>query len=298
MENTTSAAVSFQGVSKRYGRVQALDEITFQISRGESVALLGPNGAGKSTAVDLMLGLSRADRGRIAVLGTTPAKAVAAGQVGAMLQSGGLPADATVGDIVSLAVQLYGGRRRTAEVLELTGLTELARRKGDALSGGQAQRVRFAVAMAGQPELLFLDEPTVAMDPLTRRDFWSAVRATGITTVFATHHLDEADAFADRVIVLANGSVAADGSPSTIKSMIGGRTVRCVLAAPDPAVLLALPGVHDVSVLGRDVTLHTDDADGTVAALYGSIGGVRDLQVSGADLEEALIFLTSEGKAA
>ncbi|GAA4556570.1 ABC transporter ATP-binding protein [Planotetraspora kaengkrachanensis] len=297
MENTTPAAVSFQGVSKRYGRVQALDEITFGIARGECVALLGPNGAGKSTAVDLMLGLSRADRGRIAVLGTAPEKAVAAGRVGAMLQSGGLPADATVGDIVSLAVQLYGGRRRTAEVLELTGLTELARRKGDALSGGQAQRVRFAVAMAGEPELLFLDEPTVAMDPLARREFWAAVRATGITTVFATHYLDEADAFADRVIVLANGSVVADGSPSTIKSMTGGRTVRCVLATPDPTVLLALPGVRDVSVHGRDVTLRTDDADATVAALYGSIGGVRELQVSGADLEEALIPLTS-GKAA
>ncbi|MFC4118896.1 ABC transporter ATP-binding protein [Nonomuraea zeae] len=293
MKNTTSAAIAFQGVSKRYGRVQALDDVTFEVGRGECVALLGPNGAGKSTAVDLMLGLRRPDQGRIRVLDDSPAGAVAAGRVGAMPQSGGLPSDATVRDVVALAVRLYGARRTVGEVLEMAGLDEVARRRGDALSGGQAQRVRFAMALAGRPELLFLDEPTVAMDAASRRAFWTSVRQAGTTTVFATHYLDEADAFADRVIVLAHGTVVAEGTPSTIKAMVGGRTVRCVLDAPEPSRLLALPGVRDVGVHGRDVTIRTDDADGTVAALYGSVGGVRDLRVSGADLEEALITLTS-----
>ncbi|NJP94590.1 ABC transporter ATP-binding protein [Nonomuraea sp. FMUSA5-5] len=289
MKNT----VSFTAVSKSYGRVRALDDVTFHVAPGETVALLGPNGAGKSTAVDLMLGLARPDAGEITVLGTAPHRAVAQGRVGAMLQSGGLPADSTVAEVVRLAVRLYGGRRSVADVLELADLTGLAGRRCDALSGGQAQRVRFAVAMAGRPELLFLDEPTVAMDVESRRAFWAAVRAGGTATVFATHYLDEADAYADRVIVLGGGAVVATGSPSTIKAMAGGRTVRFVLDSPDTARLLALPGVTKVSVHGGAVTLMTDDADRAVAALYSSIGGVRDLEVSGAGLEEALLQLTS-----
>ncbi|GAA3186764.1 ABC transporter ATP-binding protein [Nonomuraea roseoviolacea] len=285
--------VTFTGVSKSYGRVRALDDVTFHVAQGETVALLGPNGAGKSTSVDLMLGLAKPDRGTIGVLGTEPGRAVAQGRVGAMLQSGGLPADTSVADVVTLAVRLHGGRRAVAEVLELAGLTSLARRGCDELSGGQAQRVRFAVAMAGQPELLFLDEPTVAMDVESRRAFWTAVRASGTTTVFATHYLEEADAHADRVIVMAGGKVVASGTPSTIKAMAGARTIRCVLDSPDPARLLALPGVLEVEVHGDDVTLRAGDADRAVAALYSSIGGVRDLHVTGADLEDALIKLTS-----
>lgn len=207
----------FDRVSFSYGSVRALTDVSFTVPAGQTVALLGANGAGKSTAVDLMLGLRRPQSGRVTVLGGHPATAVAAGRVGAMLQSGGLPTDSTVREVVDLARRLYGKRRTLAEILDLAGLTELQRRKVDALSGGQAQRVRFAVAMAGKPDLLFLDEPTVALDFKARRRFWQAVKAGGNTVVFATHYLDEADEYADRVIVIDQGRVVADGEPAAIK---------------------------------------------------------------------------------
>ncbi|GAA4230678.1 ABC-2 type transport system ATP-binding protein [Streptosporangium album] len=298
MEKT---AVEFREVSRRYGQTQALDAAGFTVTRGETVALLGHNGAGKSTAVALMLGLARPDGGRIRILGDSPARAVAGGRVGAMLQSGGLPDGASIRDIVRLACGLYGNRRTVAEVLALAGLTGLAGRRADALSGGQAQRVRFAIAVAGRPELLFLDEPTVAMDAQARRDFWQVVHTLrhdeGVTVVFATHYLEEADQFADRIVVLGHGRVVADAAPATIKALAGGRIIRCVLPAPEPRRLLALPGVVDVTVRGEQVELRTDDADQTVGALYSVIGGVRDLEVTGAGLDEALILLSS-GKAA
>ncbi|MBP2321078.1 ABC-2 type transport system ATP-binding protein [Kibdelosporangium banguiense] len=207
----------FEKVSFSYGSVHALTDVSFTVPTGQTVALLGANGAGKSTAVDLMLGLRRPHRGTVTVLGGQPAAAVAAGRVGAMLQTGGLPADSTVGEVVDLARCLYGKRRTLASILDLAGLTELQRRRVDRLSGGQAQRVRFAVAMAGKPDLLFLDEPTVALDFKARRQFWKTVKSEGNTVVFATHYLDEADEYADRVIVIDRGRVVADGEPAVIK---------------------------------------------------------------------------------
>src|ERR1043165_9414974 len=247
----------FDRVSYRYGSVQALTDVSFTVPSGQTVALLGANGAGKSTTVDLLLGLKRPGSGTVTVLGGPPHDAVTRGRVGAMLQTGGLPADSTVREIVGLACGLYGGRRTVADVLDLAGLREVGRRKVDALSGGQAQRVRFAVAMAGKPELLFLDEPTVALDfkarrqfwrsvragkpellfldePTValdfkaRRQFWRSVRAEGATVVFATHYLDEADEYADRVIVLDNGRVIADGPPAQVK---GDRSLEHALVA-------------------------------------------------------------------
>jgi ABC-2 type transport system ATP-binding protein len=212
---------SFDRVSFSYGGVRALTEVSFTIPAGHTVALLGANGAGKSTTVDLMLGLRRPQSGRVTVLGGSPADAVKQGRVGAMLQTGGLPADSTVSDVVDLARRLYGKRHTLAELLELAGLQEVARRKVDALSGGQAQRVRFAVAMAGRPDLLFLDEPTVAMDFRARRRFWQSVKAQGKTVVFATHYLDEADDHADRVIVIDRGRVVAEGTPAQIRGDAG-----------------------------------------------------------------------------
>jgi ABC-2 type transport system ATP-binding protein len=218
----------FDRVSYRYGSVQALTDVSFTVPSGQTVALLGANGAGKSTTVDLLLGLKRPGSGTVTVLGGPPHDAVTRGRVGAMLQTGGLPADSTVREIVGLACGLYGGRRTVADVLDLAGLREVGRRKVDALSGGQAQRVRFAVAMAGKPELLFLDEPTVALDFKARRQFWRSVRAEGATVVFATHYLDEADEYADRVIVLDNGRVIADGPPAQVK---GDRSLEHALVA-------------------------------------------------------------------
>jgi ABC-2 type transport system ATP-binding protein len=207
----------FDRVSFAYGSVPALHEVSFTVHTGQTVALLGANGAGKSTTVDLLLGLKRPRSGQVTVLGGQPHTAVAKGRVGAMLQTGGLPTDSTVGEVVDLARRLYGKRRTRDEIIDLAGLREVQRRRVDALSGGQAQRLRFAVAMAGRPDLLFLDEPTVALDFKSRRQFWRAVKAEGNTVIFATHYLDEADEYADRVIVIDQGRVVADGTPADIK---------------------------------------------------------------------------------
>lgn len=293
----TTDAVTFTGVTKTYGTVTALDHLDFRVGVGESVAILGPNGAGKSTAVDIMLGLRHPDSGTVRVLGGSPAQAVAAGRVAGMPQIGGLPTHARVGEVVDLVRRLYSSGRDLAALLATTALTDLAGRRVERLSGGQAQRVRLALALAGSPDLLFLDEPTVALDVAARRRFWSVVRRVaeaGTSVVFATHYLDEADANADRIVVLSGGRVVADGTPAAIKSRTGEHTVRCVLDDPDPALLLALPGVTNAAIRGRAVALRTTDPDATVAALYALGRPVTGLEISGADLEDALLALTAK----
>lgn len=293
----TTDAVTFTGVTKTYGTVTALDHVDFRVGVGESVAMLGPNGAGKSTAVDIMLGLRHPGSGIVRVLGGSPAQAVATGRVAGMPQIGGLPTHARVREVVDLVRRLYSSGRDLAALLATTALTDLAGRRVERLSGGQAQRVRLALALAGSPDLLFLDEPTVALDVESRRRFWSVVRRvaeTGTSVVFATHHLDEADANADRIVVLSGGRVVADDTPAAIKSRTGEHTVRCVLDDPDPALLLALPGVTNAATRGRAVALRTTDPDATVAALYALGRPVTGLRISGADLEDALLALTAK----
>ena len=295
METTT--AVEFRGVAKRYGDVTALDGADFTIPRGQTVALLGPNGAGKTTAIDILLGLRRPDAGTVRILGDAPRRCVAAGRVGAMLQTSGLPEHAKVTEVVNLARRLYGGRRGLGELLELTGLTEVARQPANRLSGGQARRVHFAVALAGDPELVFLDEPTVALDVAARRAFWVAMRqvaASGRTVLFATHYLEEADANADRVVVLTRGRVRADAPPARLKANAGTKAVRFALARPDRDALSRLPGVTDTDVEGERVTLVTADADATLPALYAAGLAVRDVEVIGTGLEAALLSLTED----
>jgi ABC-2 type transport system ATP-binding protein len=300
--HASEAAVAFRDVVKVYHPgVRALDGVCFDIHRGETVALLGPNGAGKSTAIDTMLGLRTQSSGEVRVLGGTPAAAVAAGKIGGMLQTSGLPDGAKVGELVALFRQLYGGARSQPELLALAGLTDLAGRAVGKLSGGQMQRVRFALALAGRPELLFLDEPTVGLDVEARRHFWQSLRtiaAEGTTVLFATHYLDEADANASRIIVVSQGRVIADGTPADIKSSTSVRTLRAATPGPDPATLLALPGVADVSVQGDAVTIRTTDADATLHAWYGLRRPVRGLEIGGGGLEEALLALTGAGQQA
>ena len=290
-------AVDFQDVSKSFGLTRALDQASFQIARGETVALLGPNGAGKSTAVNILLGLRRQDAGTARVLGGEPRDAVVAGRVGALLQSGGLPPGLRVREVVELARQLSPHPARMTDVMTKAGLGAIAERLVEGLSGGQAQRVRYALAIAGDAEVLFLDEPTVGMDVETQRSFWQDIRAhaaSGRTVLFATHYLHEAESVADRVVVLRSGKVVADGTPSTIKAAAGRKHVRFTLATPDGARLDSLPGVQQVDVHGANVTLATLDADATVIALVKSGVGFRDIEVTGADLEEAFLALTAE----
>ena len=292
------AAVRFRDVVKVYHPdIRALDHVSFDIDRGETVALLGPNGAGKSTAIDTMLGLRAPTSGKVEVLGGPPAAAVAAGKIGGMLQTGGLPEGATVAELIGLFRQLYRDRRSPAELMRLAGIADLAERRVEKLSGGQTQRVRFALALAGEPELLFLDEPTAALDVEARRNFWRSVATIseqGTTVLFATHYLDEADANASRIIVVNHGRVVADGTPSEIKAYTANRTLRFITPAPDPGQLLRLPGVADVLVNGDAVTLRTGDADATLPALYGLGLPVRAMEVGGGGLEESLIALTSD----
>jgi ABC-2 type transport system ATP-binding protein len=292
-------AVSFAKVTKRYGATAALDAVSFQVSRGEMVAVLGPNGAGKSTAVDLMLGLRRPTAGLVTVLGGPPAAAVAAGRVGAMLQAGGLPAGATVGEVVGLARRLYGSPRPLGQLLAVAGLSDLAGRRVQHLSGGQAQRVRLAVALAGRPDVLFLDEPTVGLDPEARRSFWQGVHtvaAEGATVLFATHYLEEADANATRVLVVVAGRLAVDSTPASVKARLADKTVTATVARACPETLRRLPGVTAAHAEGSTVELRTRDADATIGALFSDGLRPSGLQIEGASLEDALIALTEQAR--
>jgi ABC-2 type transport system ATP-binding protein len=291
----SGTAVDFRSVTKRFGPVNAVDGLDLTVARGEVVALLGPNGAGKSTTANLLLGLSRPSAGRVVVFDRPPREAVAAGLVGAMLQDAGLMPGVTVEGLVTLARNVYPRSRPLAELLADADLTELAGRRVDRLSGGQAQRVRFALAIAGDPDLLVLDEPTTAMDVLSRQAFWATVRgyaARGTTVLFATHYLGEADENADRIVVVAGGRIVVDGTPAQVKAAAGGHTVRCTLGEGELAGLDRLPGVSGVEVRGSSVTLRTTDAEITVRALLAARDRTPDLEVTGTDLEEAFLALT------
>ncbi|MCO6009352.1 ABC transporter ATP-binding protein [Actinoallomurus purpureus] len=290
-------AIAFTGVSKSYGPVRAVEGLDLTIDAGSTVALLGPNGAGKSTSIGMLLGLVRPSAGEIRVFGDSPDTAVKQGRVGAMLQDGTLVPGLTVREVVSFIRGLYPDPMPLEEILALAGLTDLAGRRADRLSGGQAQRVRFAIAIAGAPRLLVLDEPTAAMDVESRRSFWGSMReyaATGRTILFATHYLEEADENADRVIVVARGRVVADGTPNEIKAAVGTGTVRFTIGDQPTAGLDALPGVTGVEIRGSVAQLRTTSPDATVQALYATGLRVTDLEVRGADLEEAFLSLTHD----
>ena len=291
-------ALRFDGVVRRYGRHLALDHLDIEVRQGETLALLGPNGAGKSTTISLLLGLLRPHEGTVEVLGTTAREAVAQGRVGAMLQTGagsGLPPGVRVNEALSLVRRLYRRPAAFETTVARAGIGSLLGRRTNQLSGGEAQRVRFALAIAGDPELVFLDEPTVAMDVDGRRTFWRMMRqfgAEGRTIVFATHHLEEADQIADRVIVINHGRVVADGPGATLKAAVAARHVRFVVADPDPECYDRLEGVTDVGVCGTGVTLISLDADATTRDLVRQHIPFRDLEVTGACLEDAFVALT------
>ena len=292
-----SSAVAFDRVTRRYGETTALGDVSFRIAPGETVALLGPNGAGKSTAINLMLGLLEPSAGTVRVLGDEPRSAVRTGHVGAMLQESGLPILTRVGELVALVRSLSPRPMPLDDVVRRAGLGGLLDRRTENLSGGEAQRVRFAMAIAGDPDLLFLDEPTVAMDVETRRAFWADMRAfaaEGRTILFATHYLEEADQVADRIVVLDHGRIVADGSTASIKAAASGRTVRFRSADAGRAQLAVLPGVSAVDVNGDRVVLESSDPDATARALLRSDYDVRDLEIAGANLESAFLALTGD----
>lgn len=284
--------IQLDGLHKAYGPVQAVQDLSLTVGAGEVVALLGPNGAGKSTTLDMLLGLTTPDSGTVTLFGDTARKACTSGRVGAMLQSGGLMADVTVRQLLDLLRGLYPKPLPLDEIMARAGIEDLADRRSTRLSGGQTQRVRFACAIVPDPDLLVLDEPTAAMDVESRHAFWQSMHewtSAGRTLLFATHYLEEADQVADRVVLLRQGTVVADGSATHIKGMTGGRTIVVTLDTEPPA----LPGVRTAEAMGSRWTLTCDDSDLALRALLDARPDAREIEVTGSGLEQAFRSLTA-----
>jgi ABC-2 type transport system ATP-binding protein len=293
----SNTGITLTDLSKSYGKVRAVRDINISISRGETLALLGPNGAGKSTTLDMMLGLTRPDAGTVSLFGSSPRDAVQAGFVGGMLQTGSLVQFLSVRELITMVASLYPAPLDVDDALRLSGTDEFADRMTTKLSGGQTQRVRMAIALVADPELLVLDEPTAALDVEGRRDFWVAMRAVaarGKTIVFATHYLEEADAYADRIILMARGRVVADGPPTEIKARVGGRTIRVTLNNATAAELAAIEGVTNAEQRGESFILNCPNSDSVLRILLGRYSDARDIEVRGAGLEEAFLDLTGD----
>ncbi|MDU0312165.1 ABC transporter ATP-binding protein [Phycicoccus sp. M110.8] len=289
-------AVRLAGLAKSFGRVRAVRGIDLTVRPGEIVAFLGPNGAGKTTTIDMMLGLSRPDSGTAEVYGMDPQVAVRHGLISAVMQTGGLLKDLTVGETLRLTASLFSDTRPVEEVLARAGIAEIADRRVGKCSGGQQQRLRFAMALLPDPELLVLDEPTTGMDVTGRRDFWAAIREDaerGRTVLFATHYLEEADAYADRIVLVSQGQVVADGTAAEVKALVSGRTVRATLPDADVAALQAIPGVETVEVRGDSVLVASTDSDAVARHLL-THTAARDLEIASRGLEDAFISLTAD----
>ncbi len=296
----TAPAIELAGLRKDFGPVHALAGVDLAVQPGEVVALLGPNGAGKSTTIDLALGLSRPTAGAARLFGADPRAAIVAGRVGAMLQGGALLPTMTVGQSVALVASAHRHPLSVERALGRAGIADLAGRRVSRLSGGQLQRARFAVAVVSDPELLVLDEPTAAMDVESRRDFWSSMREltdAGRTVVFATHYLEEADAYADRVVILSTGRVVADGTPSEVKAVVTGRTITFTvgegLADAAAAVIASLPGIRSLEHHAGRFTVVAADSDAALPALLAAVPGARDLEVTSHSMDEAFLALTA-----
>src|ERR1017187_7623113 len=289
-------AISLTGLHKNFGHVRAVQGIDLRIVAGEIVALLGPNGAGKTTTIDMILGLSQPSSGSVSVYGMQPRQAINRGLVSAVLQTGGLLKDLTVAETARYTASLFASSRPVAEVLRRAGISAIADRMVGKCSGGEQQRLRFAMALLPNPELLILDEPTTGMDVEGRRDFWAAIRQDaelGRTVLFATHYLEEADAYADRIILLRQGEVVADGTGAQVKALASGRTGRATLPGADEASLRNIPAADSFEVRGDTVLIHSKDSDKVARYLLTEMSAT-DLEINARGLEDAFIALTSD----
>jgi ABC-2 type transport system ATP-binding protein len=297
---TAPLVIDLTDVHKHFGPVQAVKGISLNIAAGEVVAFLGPNGAGKTSTIDMILGLSRPTAGQVSVFGMQPRQAIARGLVSAVMQAGGLLKDLTVEETARYTASLFTHTRPVQEVLNRAGISAIADRMVGKCSGGEQQRLRFAMALLSDPELLILDEPTTGMDVEGRRSFWAAIRqdtAEGRTVLFATHYLEEADAYAGRIILVRKGEIVADGTSSQIKALAAGRTVRASLAGADEAALRSIPGADEIEIRGETVLIHSSDSDAVARYLLTSTAA-RDLEITTRGLEDAFIALTSDDSTA
>ena len=289
MTHTLSSAcvgVCLRGLSKTFpgpaGPVLAVRSLDLEIARGQTVALLGPNGAGKSTTIEMILGLSTPDAGTVEVLGLTPKQAIQRGAIGAMLQVGAVLGELSVRELIDMMGSLFPTPLTVDETLHLAGITDIAERRTNRLSGGQTRRLRFAVAMASDPDLIILDEPTVAMDVESRVAFWATMRsftARGKTVIFATHYLEEADAYADRIVLMARGEMVADGTAAELRAASGGRHIKAALRGASAEELGSLPGVTSATVHGDAIDLACGDSDVAIRALLATHPEVHDIEI-------------------
>ena len=289
--------VSFENVSKHYGSLKAVDGLSLDLRKGETVALLGPNGAGKSTSLDMLLALRKPTSWKIKMFGSDPYHAVKSGQVGAMLQSGGLMPEVTVRELVTLVTGLHPRPVPVDTTLRRAGVAQIAEQRVDRLSGGQTQRVRFALAIVGDVDLIVLDEPTTAMDVETRRLFWASMKeevAEGKTLLFATHYLEEADQAADRILVINRGRLLADGTPAEIKARAGAKQLSFRLGGVDEPFLLGLPGLVSLEIRNDVVHIQSRDSDATLYALLDAGYRPKEVEIGSLGLEQAFIAITAE----
>lgn len=303
MNQDTQPAVRLDSVTRVFpghsGPLTAVDDTSLTIQPGSVVAVLGPNGAGKTTTLDMILGLVSPTSGTITVLGLAPREAVRTGRISALLQSGGLLRDLKVGETVELIASTFDDPIPPVEALRRAGIEQIAQRKVAKCSGGEQQRLRFALALLPDPDLLILDEPTTGMDVTARHEFWKTMHAEarrGRTILFATHYLEEADAFAERIIMMNHGRIVADGTTRQIRTHVSGRVVSARIGAETSpeviAKLQARPDVHSVTTVGERIVVHTSDSDAVALELLTTLGG-HELEVAPGSLDEAFTALTS-----
>ena len=296
MDNNPEILARLVDATKSYGKLQALAGVDLEVRRGEVLAVLGPNGAGKTTAISLLLGLIRADSGSATLFDGEPKTLSARRRIGAMLQTSGVPETLLVIELITLFRSYYPQPRSVADIVALSGVGDLLQRRYGKLSGGQQRRVQFALAIVGDPEILFLDEPTTGLDIEARQLLWKTIRqlvASGCAIVLTTHYLEEAEALADRVNVLANGRIVAAGSVSEIRARVSQRRIRCVTAL-DSAAIERWPEVRSVSRDGERTEIVTDAAEGIVRQLLHADATLSELEVRRAGLAEAFVEITRE----
>jgi ABC-2 type transport system ATP-binding protein len=292
--DTKPPLARLDAVRKAYGKVQALDGIDLDVRAGELLAVLGPNGAGKTTAIGLLLGLVRADAGEVVLFGQSPRQLAARRQIGVMLQSAGIPDTLQVGELLALTRSYYAAPRSVADCVSMAGLDGLLSRRYGKLSGGQQRRVQFALAICGRPRLLFLDEPTTGLDIEARQALWRAIRelvAQGCGVLLTTHYLEEAEALADRVVVVNGGRVVAQGSVQSIRAHVAQRRIRCI-SALDADAVARWPQVRSASRNEGRIEIVADAVEAVVRRLLAEDAALEDLEVERAGLADAFVALT------
>lgn len=300
MNVSVQTLAQLRGIHRRYGSTIALDGIDLSLQRGEVLALLGANGAGKSTAIGLLLGLLAPDRGEATLFGQAPGALVARRRSGVMLQSAGIPDNLRVAELLDLTRSYYPAPRSVADCVALAGLDGLLDRNYRRLSGGQQRRVQFALAICGNPEVLFLDEPTTGLDIDARQRMWATIRelvAAGTGVLLTTHYLEEAEALADRVVVLNRGRVAAAGTMQDVRALVSQRRIRCRCAL-DVACIATWPGVRSAT-RGYDgdptrIDIITDAAEAVARRMLAEDAALGELEIQRAGLAEAFLELTRD----